>query len=146
MKLAAGALSIEDLSKYPVAAAMIQPVRRPRTTDVLFMIGDPKRSQMMIVTKTENPSPMNSALPQGRGCGAVMEGQSWKGPLSGRLEQFPLPPAQLDIADWTSFMPISATVLPVTIGGNSFFRSLGDMNERPISRRAHRQAVPSMAP
>lgn len=73
---------------------MMHPTSNPKTTAVLFMIGDPKRSQRMIVTKTENPRPRNSALPQGRGCGAEFEGQSWKGPDVGREEHVPLPPAQ----------------------------------------------------
>jgi len=66
MKEAAGAASMDDLSKYPVAPAMIQPTRRPITTLSDFMIGAPKRSQIMIVMKTEKPSPINSALPQGK--------------------------------------------------------------------------------
>jgi hypothetical protein len=76
MNDATGATSMEDLSKYPQAAAMMHPVRSPRTTDVLFMIGEPKRSQRMMVRKTENPRPRNSALPHGRACGAVFEGKS----------------------------------------------------------------------
>lgn len=67
MKLAAGAASIDDLSKYPVAAAIMQPTRSPRTTEVLFMMGAPNLSQIIIVRKTENPNPMNSALPHGKG-------------------------------------------------------------------------------
>jgi hypothetical protein len=70
MKEAAGEASIPERSKYPQAAAMIQPTRSPMTTAVDFMMGLPNRSQIMIVTKTENPRPMNSALPHGRGRGA----------------------------------------------------------------------------
>jgi hypothetical protein len=67
IKLAAGAASMDDLSKYPQAAAMMHPTNSPRITAVLFMIGAPNRSMRMMVTKTEKPRPMNSALPQGRG-------------------------------------------------------------------------------
>jgi hypothetical protein len=42
--------------------------------------------------------------------------------------------------------PIKATVGPVTIGGNSFFSTEGVMKDKPISRRAHKLAVPKMAP
>ena len=56
MKDTAGAASIPDAEKYPVAPAMIQPTRRPTTTAQDFMIGLPKRSQRMMVTKTEKPS------------------------------------------------------------------------------------------
>jgi len=45
-----------------------------------------------------------------------------------------------------SLTPIKATVGPVTIGGNNFFNSRGLMNERPISRSAHREHVPRIAP
>lgn len=58
----------------------------------------------------------------------------------------PLPPAQPSNPVWIRDTPINMTVGPVTIGGKSFFKTLGDMNESPISRRAHRDAVPRMAP
>jgi len=38
------------------------------------------------------------------------------------------------------------TVGPVTMGGKSLFRTEGVMKERPISNKAHREAVPRMAP
>jgi hypothetical protein len=76
MKDATGAAVMEDESKYPHAAAMIHPIRRPMTTARDFMIGEPKRSQMIIVMNTEKPNPINSAEPQGSGWGAAFEGQS----------------------------------------------------------------------
>ncbi|KAG9680124.1 hypothetical protein KCU87_g127, partial [Aureobasidium melanogenum] len=66
MKLATGAASIPLRSKYPHAAATIHPTSKPMTTAQDFMIGLPKRSVKMMLTKTRNPSPTNSALPQGR--------------------------------------------------------------------------------
>lgn len=79
MKEATGASEIPDGSKYPHAAAMIQPTRSPTITETEdmkfstqtimrygisenlrdFMIGEPNRSDRIIVTKTENPRPMN---------------------------------------------------------------------------------------
>jgi hypothetical protein len=49
--------SIPDLSKYPHAPAMMQPVSKPIMTEVLFMIGEPNLSQSNIVKKTEKPRP-----------------------------------------------------------------------------------------
>jgi hypothetical protein len=111
MKLAAGAspskglanhhlrecieyLRTPDGSKYPQAAAIIQPVKRPITTAQDFIIGEPNRSQRMMVMNTEKPSPMNSADPHGRGFGARIVGQSRKSPSVGRVLQVPDPPAQ----------------------------------------------------
>lgn len=76
MKEAAGAALIPEAEKYPVAPAMMQPTRRPTTTAQDFMMGLPKRSQRMMVTKTEKPRPMYSALPQGRAWGAPTWGQT----------------------------------------------------------------------
>ena len=82
------------------------------------MIGDPNRSQMIMVTKTKNPRPINSALPQGNGCGASTEGHNLNGPVSGRVEHSPVPPAQFENPDVIRFTPMSSTVGPVTSGGN----------------------------
>ena len=40
--------------------------------------------------------------------------------------------------------PISITVVAVTMGGNTFFKILGDRIERRISRRPQRAAVPNI--
>lgn len=81
----AGAASIEARGKYPQAPAIMHPTSRPRTTAHDFMIGEPKRSHRMIVTKTENPRPMNSALPHGRGLGAKIVGHNLNIPVVGRV-------------------------------------------------------------
>lgn len=49
--------SIPVRSKYPVAAAIMQPTRRPNMTLADFMIGDPNLSMIRMVTKTEKPRP-----------------------------------------------------------------------------------------
>lgn len=149
MKLAAGAELIPELSKYPQAAATMQPIKRPgscqrysdfvdvclcfhriqrckrsdepRTTAQLFMIGDPNRSQRMMVTNTKNPSPMNSALPHGKACGASTSGHSLKNPDSGRSMHPPAPPAQFSKPDDIRETPIRSTVGPVTRGGKICF-------------------------
>src|SRR5271156_1139933 len=146
MNDAAGAAATPEPLKYPQAAATIQPTRRPTTTAQDFMIGEPNRSARMMVTKTKKPSPMNSAEPQGSACGASLLGQSWYGPDVGREEHEPDPPAQSVNPDCPSEIPITATVGPVTRGGNSFFSHSGLENERAISSRAQRDAVPSRAP
>ncbi len=132
--------------KYPQAAATMHPARSPTTTAQDFMIGLPKRSERMIVTKTRNPRPTNSAEPQGSGLGATLLGQSWKGPEVGRLEQVPDPPAQFWKPDLMRLMPISATVGPVTMGGKIFLSHVGLVKDSPISRSAHMAAVPMIAP
>ena len=109
-------------------------------------MGEPNRSHRMMVTNTENPRPMNSALPHGRACGAPTRGHSVNGPDSGRPAQEPLPPAQLLKPDWMSLMPIKATVGPVTNGGKIFFSTLGLVKERAISSRAQTDPVPIKAP
>lgn len=48
---------MSDVSKYPVAAAIMEPTNSPITTLHDFIIGLPNLSQIMIVTKAENPSP-----------------------------------------------------------------------------------------
>ena len=125
---------------------MMQPTSRPMTTAVDFMMGEPKRSQMMMVTKTEKPRPMNSALPQGSGCGALMVGHSWYRPEVGRVLQSLLPPAQFLNDDSISSMPMSVTVGPVTSGGKMRFSIAGRVKDSRISSRAAQQAVPRMLP
>jgi hypothetical protein len=64
--------SMPERSKYPQAAATMQPTRRPITTAVDFIIGLPKRSHKMIVRKTRKPRPMKEALPHSSAWGASM--------------------------------------------------------------------------
>ena len=116
------------------------------TTAVDFMMGAPKRSQMMMVMKTEKPRPMNSALPHGRGLGALMLGHSWKRPEVGIDLQSPEPPAQFWKPDCTSLTPMSMTVGPVTRGGKIFLRMRGLVKAMKTSRRAQQAAVPRIAP
>jgi hypothetical protein len=59
MNEAAGADLTPDGSKYPQAAAMMQPTSRPPMTLADFMIGEPNLSRRMMVRKTTNPSPGN---------------------------------------------------------------------------------------
>lgn len=115
-------------------------------TEQDFMIGLPNRSQMMMVTKTRKPRPMNSALPQGRGRGALMLGQRAKRPVSGRAAQPPEPPAQLLKPDAMSLMPMSMTVGPVTSGGKIRLRAFGGQKLIRISIRAQQHCVPNIAP
>lgn len=72
-----------------------------------------------------------------------MFGHMVNGPDSGKLEQGPLPPAQFLNPLAMSFTPISITVGPVTIGGNTRLSTFGEQNDSPISRRAQRQEVPA---
>jgi hypothetical protein len=53
----AGADLMPDGSKYPQAAAMIQPTSRPPITLADFIIGEPNLSSRIMVRKTTNPSP-----------------------------------------------------------------------------------------
>ncbi|KAL8935774.1 MAG: hypothetical protein Q9211_004524, partial [Gyalolechia sp. 1 TL-2023] len=124
------------------------PTRRPRTTEHDFMIGEPKRSQMMIVTKTEKPRPINSALPQGRAWGPPTDGQidSAVGLDPSRTKHEPLPPAQLAKPDSIRDIPIKVTVGPVTRGGKNFFNMFGLMKESRISSNAQTVPVPIKAP
>ena len=124
----------------------MHPTRRPMTTAVDFMMGAPKRSQRMMVRKTEKPRPMNSALPQGSACGALMLGQSWKRPVSGRLAQALEPPAQFWKPVSMRWMPMSMTVGPVTSGGKMRLRMRGGVKDMRISRSAQTHCVPRMAP
>lgn len=111
------------------------------------MMGDPKRSHRTIVKNTKNPRPMNSALPQGRACGAVAEGQRAADPPAAAFEkQEPAPPAQSSKPLSIRLTPIKSTVGPVTKGGKMRLRISIETNERPISRRAQRQDVPKIAP
>lgn len=107
MKLTTGASSMVLRSKYPVAAAMMIPVSSPMMTLVDFMMGDPKRSQRMMVMNTEKPRPRYSAEPQGSACGAVMSGQRAKKSVGLACEQGPLPPSQPWNPDSMRLMPMS---------------------------------------
>lgn len=122
----------------------MQPTSRPTITAQDFMMGEPNRSQRMIVTKTRKPSPINSALPQGKAWGASALGQS--DPSPGLLPHVPEPPAQSFIPFEIRLAPIRKTVGPVTMGGKRAFSSLLLMNESPISSKEHRQEVASSAP
>lgn len=146
IKETAGAAFMSVLSKYPHAAATMHPTSRPQTTDVDFINGEPKRSHRMMETKTRKPRPINSALPQGSGCGAALEGQSWKGPSAGWDIHGPEPPAQFVRAEAMSLTPMSMTVGPVTSGGNSFFSTLVGIKLNAISKRAQSVVVPRIAP
>lgn len=138
---------IPESSKYPQAAAIMHPTRRPPMTLQDFKIGDPKRSRRRIVTKTENPRPMYSALPKGRACLAKIFGHFAKNSDGLASEQGPDPPTQaLKPALPTNSIPISMTVGPVTMGGNIFFNTLGGRKLNAISRRAQTAAVPMRAP
>lgn len=144
-KLATGAAVMPEFSKYPHAAATIDPTSRPTITAQLFMIGGPKRSHTMIVTNTRKPSPINSGLPQGRACGALALGHMGLVAVEEAGVQ-PEPPPQSCMPDLMSETPMRRTVGPVTRGGKTRERMRLLMNERPISRSAQRQDVPRRAP
>src|ERR1700742_1604729 len=120
-------------SKYPQAAEIMQPTKRPRTTEQDFIMGDPNRSQSTMVKKTTKPNPINSALPQGSACGAPTSGHTVYMPLVGRDIQLPEPPIQSSKPLWTKETPISITVGPVTMGGKILRSVLGGMNDKRIS-------------
>lgn len=63
-----------------IIPVMLQPTSRPKTT-AGFLWGECQiyRTWLVMVAKTENPSPMYSALPHGRECGAPTWGQTTKG-------------------------------------------------------------------
>jgi len=82
----------------------MQPTRRPMTTDVDFMMGEPKRSQRMMVRKTRKPRPMYSAEPQTSACGAAMLGHLAK-KAGSPPRQRPAPPAQFSKPDWMRLTP-----------------------------------------
>lgn len=67
-------------------------------------------------------------------------------PVSGRAMQLPDPPAQSSKPEVISETPMSRTVGPVTTGGKTFFKILGEVNDMRISRSAQTQAVPRIAP
>lgn len=72
-----------------------------------------------------------------------MLGQSWKNPLAGRLKQSFEPPPQFGIPDEpTREAPIIRITVPVTIGGNIRWRSLGGTKDMNISRNAQTREVP----
>jgi hypothetical protein len=137
---------IPDGSKYPHAAAIIQPTNNPITTADDFIIGDPSLSQIRMVTNTENPRPIYSALPQGRACGEPTLGQSIYAPEVGREMHDPEPPSQSSNPLWMSETPISMTVGPVTIGGKIFRIIFGGMKEIRTRMRAQQALVPIRAP
>ena len=122
----------------------MHPTSRPTTTAQDFMIGDPNRSQRMMVTKTRKPSPMNSGLPHGSACGA--SGVGHRARADGFMPQLPEPPAQSFMPLSMRLAPISRTVGPVTSGGKMRFRMRGLRKERPISSREQRHDVPNRAP
>src|SRR5258708_2416548 len=106
----------------------MHPTSRPIMTAHDFMMGDPNLSHKMIIRNTSNPRTMNCALPQAAAFGALLLGQSWKSPVSGRVEQVPEPPAQLLKPDWIRLIPINMTVGPVTRGGKIFLSILAGAN------------------
>ncbi len=137
------------------------------TTEVDFMMGEPKRSQRMIVMKTEKPRPERgvglvsfrggggwslgslprySAEPHGRACGAVMSGHSAKNSSGLASAQRPEPPAQFLKPEEIRLMPISMTVGPVTMGGKMRSMTLGGMKEMRISSSEQTAEVPRRAP
>lgn len=146
MNDATGAESMPARLKYPQAAAMMEPTRRPMTTLVDFMMGDPKRSHKIMVTKTEKPRPRYSGDPQGSACGAVMSGHFAKNSSGFASAQSPDPPAQFLNPDWIRLIPINMTAGPVTMGGKSLSIIFGGRKERAISNRAQTAAVPIIAP
>jgi len=85
---------------------------------------------------------MNSADPQGNGCGALIVGHMAKIPSTGLLAQRPLPPAQFLNPVAMSFTPMSNTVGPVTMGGKIFLSNFAGKKERPISSNEHNMEVP----
>ena len=91
--------------------------------------------------------PINSAEPQGRGCGAAVLGHKEKSPVGGGVsEHGPFPPAQFLKPLAINLTPTSITVGPVTRGGKIFLRSLGGIKERAISKSAQTHPVPRIAP
>jgi hypothetical protein len=72
-----------------------------------------------------------------------MSGQSWKNPVAGRLRQALDPPPQFGIPESpTRAAPISRMTVPVTIGGNIRWRTLGGTKDMKISRKAQTRDVP----
>lgn len=76
----------------------------------------------------------------------MISGHIEKSPVSGILAQGPFPPAQSWKPEAINCTPISITVGPVTIGGNTSWSHFGGMNDSPISRKAQTIAVPMIAP
>ena len=73
-------------------------------------------------------------------------GQRLYNPVSGRAEQLPDPPAHPSNPEVINEIPMSMTVGPVTSGGKTFFKILGEVKDMRTSRRAQTHAVPIMAP
>lgn len=90
----------------------------------------------MMVMNDKNPRPRNSAEPQGRGCGALIEGHMAKRPVSGRERHAPLPPIQLSAPlSPTSLAPMSRTTVPVTTGGKMRLRIRGGTKDMAMGLR-----------
>ena len=111
-----------------------------------FIIGDPNLSMSKIVTKTENPRPIYSALPHGKACLARMFGHFAKKSVGVASEQGPEPPAHPWNPVPIRLTPMSITVGPVTIGGKIFCKIFGGRKEMRISSSEQHAAVPSNAP
>jgi hypothetical protein len=77
----------------------------------------------------------------------VISGHFAKKAVGLASEQSPEPPAQfLNPEAPIRSTPIKSTVGPVTIGGKTFWSTLGGRNDRAISTREHKAAVPTNAP
>lgn len=111
-KLTTGAELITSFWKYPHAAAMMMPTRKPRTVDRALINGGPNKSKRTIDTQTENPRPMRRGEPHGAACGDEAFGQ--RPPLSQED-----PPAQLVIPELMSERPMQRRIDPVIRGGKS---------------------------
>lgn len=116
-------------------------------TEQDFIIGEPNRSQRIMVTKTEKPRPKYSGDPQGSALGAEISGhRSKKSTAVEGEEQGPVPPIQFLKPLWMSFTPIRVTVGPVTMGGKMRNRMRGGTKARMMRRMAVIAPVPRMAP
>ena len=82
-------------------------------------------------------------------CGPMMNRLPFIAPSIGRDSMFcaqKTPPPQYLRPVPVSATPMQKTVVPVTIGGNSFLRMPGGTNDRRISRRAPTRHVPMNLP
>ena len=82
-------------------------------------------------------------------CGPMMKRLPFIAPSIGRDSMFcaqKTPPPQYLRPVPVSATPMQKTVVPVTIGGNSFLRMPGGTNDRRISRRAPTRHVPMNLP
>ena len=112
-KLTTGAELITSVWKYPHAAAMMIPTRKPSIVDIFLTKGGPNKSKRTIDAQTENPRPMRRGEPQGAACGADAFGQ--RPPLSQED-----PPAQLVMPELMSERPMQRRMDPVIRGGKSY--------------------------